>query len=434
MPNDTLLSVEALHADLDAWESAIRTRHPRWHGRTDDAALAEAFAAVRSQIQAPLSRREAFRRLSRVNPALGDAHALLMPTSIAPERGDAALLPFDVRVVGDRILLQRTWRRASDGRVLTAGSSILAINGESARHLLADFDASGHGETPALRRAMLGVLFGDWLYALRGWESRFSITLEGEPEAIAIGPEDGWRADVGDEARWSPRLDRLDDAVAWLRLPTFDVDEDPEAFEAAINGIFSSLRRDAYTGLVIDIRGNTGGQSDAGGHVASHLVATPILPASRAVERLHADNNGWLDWRGAPGTMREISVDEDVAIKPAPAPRRFTGRVVLLIDGMTYSAAIVFATTLQDHGLATLVGTPTEGFGNQTGNMAPYVLPNSGLLAYIPAREFIRPNGDPARAPVVPDLTIPTFGRVEDEALDIARRIASGERISRAAP
>ncbi len=36
-----------------------------------------------------------------------------------------------------------------------------------------------------------------------------------------------------------------------------------------------------------------------------------------------------------------------------------------------YTAAILFASTLQDHGLAPLVGRPTGGHANQTGNMMP---------------------------------------------------------------
>jgi hypothetical protein len=66
----------------------------------------------------------------------------------------------------------------------------------------------------------------------------------------------------------------------------------------------------------------------------------------------------------------------------------------VLIDELTYSAAILFATTMQDHGLARLVGRPTGGHANQTGNMMPTRLRHSGFTVFIATRDFIRPSGD----------------------------------------
>lgn len=104
--------------------------------------------------------------------------------------------------------------------------------------------------------------------------------------------------------------------------------------------------------------------------------------------------------------MREFELDDEL-IQPLPiVVDRFTGRVSALIDELTYSAGILFATTMQDLKLARLVGRPTGGFANQTGNMMPTRLPGTGFTAFIATRDFIRPSGDERVLPVLPDLLL----------------------------
>jgi hypothetical protein len=89
------------------------------------------------------------------------------------------------------------------------------------------------------------------------------------------------------------------------------------------------------------------------------------------------------------------------------------------------SAVILLATTLQDHGLPTLVGDPAGGHANQTGNMALVRLAHAGFEAGIPARLFVRPNGDARPGPLLPDRTLPRATGRDDPplcaALDILR-------------
>lgn len=345
-----------------------------------------------------------------MNPSFRDAHALVMP--LQDETGAAgevrARFPFGARLdAHGKLRLRSSWLRSGDQRRLDAGTEISHINGEPVGPLLEDLARYSHGETQALQRHMLGLLFPHWLYAVRGWHGDFSMQLidDGTARTIEIAPGADWTPQ-GTAGSAEPRLDFIEGGIGWLRIPSFDVDEDPEAYRKTIDGLFAQLGAARPAGLVIDVRGNTGGQSDAGERIIRYLADAPVSQASRARERLNAGNNGLFGWRGHPGTMREIDLSRHGRIDPAPEGQRWRGRTVLLVDGMTYSAGILFTTTLQDHGLATLVGRPTGGFGNQTGNMAEVVLPNTGLVAYIPEREFVRPSGDTRIAPVQPDLEV----------------------------
>lgn len=424
---------ERLREDLAFLREAVVRRHPRFHDQQPDAAFEQAFTEVGQALGAPMTRAEAFRELARLNPTFRDAHTLLMPT-FATGAGAAGAAPFPIAVRLDgsgALLVDGDWVESGSGQRLASGTPIRAINGEDSDRLLADLSRYGHGETAALRRHMLTVMFPDWLAAVRGWTGAFRMTLaepDGRLRSLAITPSDRWAPAQARHDPDLPSLRELGDGIALLRLPTFDVDDDPRRYRAAVAAAFAALRQRGTKALILDVRGNTGGQSEAGAEVVRYLTDRPINQVSRARERLNDDNRGLFGYKGRAGAMREMDLSRDGLIEPAPAAQRFRGKVVLLIDAMTYSAAILFATTLQDHGLAVVVGQATGGYANQTGNMEPVRLPNTGLTAYIPSRVFVRPSGDLRAVPVVPDVTTEPAGRDADHALAAALALLHASR------
>lgn len=420
-----LYTPQELRKDLDHLEQAVAQRHPRFHDRAPEAALTRAFDEARQALDVPMSRVEAYRVMAQVNPAFTDAHTLLMPTFALKTLpgGGAGAFPLKIRIRHDgAMVLAGHWQRSDGAERLAAGSRIRSINGEAIDALLDELSRYGHGETAALRRHMLAVMFPHWLAAIRGWAGDFGLVVEqdGALRQLRIVAGDQWvevdTAAMPDQ----PTLRDLGDGIALMRLPTFDVDDDPKAYRIAVEGLFAALRQSGASGLVLDVRGNTGGQSDAGAQVIRYLIDRPVSQVSRARERLNEDNRGLFGYKGAVGKMREMDLSRDGLIKPAPASERFDGEVVVLIDAMTYSAGILFATTLQDHRLATVIGQPTGGHANQTGNMEEVYLPNTGLMAYIPARIFVRPSGDASTSPVIPDLIVEPTVEEGDSVLTAA--------------
>jgi hypothetical protein len=411
--SDQLISTAQLRDDLAHWRQTVWQRHPRYHGAAAlEPELDAAFAQATATLARPLSRAEAWRHFARLNPLFRDAHTLLMPWPEGEAPNDAArrrLFPFGLALGTDgRLRLRSSWQRAADGQRLAAGAPVLAINGVASESLLQQLAPFSHGETAALRRHMLTLMLPQWLHAVLGWRDRFELSLGPVPGSggltVAATADDRWTPQR--PARDLPSLRLLGDSTALLPVSTFDVDEDPADFAAAVATAFRTLRSQRVTRLIIDVRGNTGGQSDAGAEVLRHFITRPAQQVSRARERLNSDNNGWLGWRGAPGTMREFDLGREGLVEPAPAADRFQGTAVVLIDEMSYSATILFATAMQDLKLATLIGRPTGGHANQTGNMVPLRLPNTGLSGYIASREFVRPNGDLRAAPVQPDIVV----------------------------
>jgi len=423
-PSDPL-PMAALKADLAVWRRAVLDRHPRYFGQTMlEAPVEAAFRTAAASIEGALTRARAFGIFARINPTFRDAHTLLLPWLSGEEPGHAEReiqFPFGSDIAPDgRLRLRSSWRNDTAGETLAQGTEILAINGMATPDLLARLVAYSHGETAKLRMHMLGVMLPGWLDAVMGWRDRFAITLASAAAPTKLHWVKGapWTPVETSKAAEMPRVDWLGADAAMLRAPTFDVDEDPEAYNRAIDHAFAALNARGVARLIIDVRGNTGGQSDAGARVIQYVLDRPAAQVSRARERLNDENIGVLGYRGAAGSMREFVVDDEL-IQPAPAGARFKGRVAVLIDELTYSAGILFATTMQDRGLATLIGRPTGGFANQTGNMMPTRLPATGFTAFIATRDFIRPSGDQRVAPVQPDIVV-SDGAIEATIIQTA--------------
>jgi len=165
---------------------------------------------------------------------------------------------------------------------------------------------------------------------------------------------------------------RLDNGAGYLRFSGF--------LEAALDGVLQAIDdlHDAPA-LIIDLRGNPGGQFPVRKAIASQLVGEPKL----FMRYQHRDG------------LEEAYLDR--------VPDPYKGQVVLLVDELSASSSEEFAGSLQALGRATIVGSQTPG-RCLTANFAP--LPNDALLLYpygqsqTPDGRVLENNG------VIPDIQV----------------------------
>lgn len=87
------------------------------------------------------------------------------------------------------------------------------------------------------------------------------------------------------------------------------------------------------------------------------------------------------------------------------------GRLAILVDNNTVSAAELFAATLKDNDRATLIGAPTRGAGcGYTDGGIPITLQHSGVQIKVPDCARLRANGENEVAGILPDLLVPWRG------------------------
>ncbi|MEM7549432.1 MAG: S41 family peptidase [Bacteroidota bacterium] len=403
-----IFTKKELVEDLEHLKTQMAARHPVYYELTDKGAITAKFASIESSIKAEMNRQDFFRLVGKLNPYFRDGHSLIFPLlaeGTYDEDKEQYLFPFGVFVNNQSLYINKTYQHKSNGRTIEKGTKAISINGVSGEAILKELAEYGHGETATLRMHMSTLLFHYWLHAIYGWQGEFQLVLEygNNQESIVVSNPENWNKQLnklGDN--W---LKVLPNQVAYLKLGTFDVDEE-SGYNEFIENAFAQIQEKNISKLIIDVRGNTGGQSDAGAEVIRYLTDEELNQGAAAIEKLSEDNNGLFGYKGKPGEVIEMDVLSSELIEPVEEAKRFRGEAMVLIDEMTYSAGILFATTIQDHKLAKLVGQPTGGHANQTGNLTPFYLPNTKLLVLAPSRYFTRASGDSRKHTVQPDVIV----------------------------
>jgi hypothetical protein len=196
----------------------------------------------------------------------------------------------------------------------------------------------------------------------------------------------------------SPRLTRLADDAYALRVPSFLLGYD----EKRVDALFARIAQAPY--LVLDLRGNTGGSPAYVSHLLGYLlpddtrvgaaISKEILrDYARDTKKSAKDRAAVVRW--APADYADVA---------RPTKAKYKGRVAVLIDGMTGSAAEVTALALRDHAAAPILGTPSAGsvlFMN--GSELP-----GGYVLYFPWRDYWTAKGERIEGkPILPDYEPP---------------------------
>jgi carboxyl-terminal processing protease len=125
----------------------------------------------------------------------------------------------------------------------------------------------------------------------------------------------------------------LDEDIGYLSLRGFP---EPSVIETIEQGV-TRFQDTGMHGLVLDLRGNTGGRIDVGTRLLSHF-----LPAGTSI----------YEEVGRGGANRSHFTRAS-ALYELP--------LVVLVDGGTASMGEIFASAVQEHGAATVLGTNTSG-------------------------------------------------------------------------
>jgi carboxyl-terminal processing protease len=123
--------------------------------------------------------------------------------------------------------------------------------------------------------------------------------------------------------------------IAYIGISQFT-----ERTENEIAPIITQLKAAKATGIVLDLRGNTGGYLDIAVQVASHFIPTGVI----------------VKVKNSDGTIQTYNATSGEETTDLP--------MVVLVDRYTASGSEVVAGALQDYGRALIAGTITYGKGS----------------------------------------------------------------------
>ncbi len=209
---------------------------------------------------------------------------------------------------------------------------------------------------------------------------------------------------------------QINDNVGILTIRTFN---NAEGFQGFVDESFKKLAESKIDKLILDFRGNGGGEETNAIHLYSYLTTKPFKYYDRyevSVEPNKKVNqestlisyetlNFFADIISKDDMDRNIITNfeplEDRFLNPSDLQQpktenNFDGQIVVLIDGGSFSATSEICAIMERDKRATLVGTETGGGfdGNTSGIYDQITLPNSRLKVKIPLIKYVSATGD----------------------------------------
>lgn len=351
-----------------------------------------------------------YRELQRFTAALNDGHSgVTFPNAPTPVRSYPWL---QTRWIDGHLVIANSGR--SLARTFPVGTEIVAIDGQPTREYLS---AEVMPFVPSSTE--------QWRWAWGSHEALYGRATN----AIRVRFErpDGTRGDtvlardrrVRDDAWLLPTEPKrfefrwLADSIAYVALRTFGSDSIRAEFAAAV----PALRR--ARGLIIDVRGNTGGNSGNGWDILARMVRD-TLPLQAWRTRVH--NAAYKGWGRAGFAQDSAFTPFDTNSKYPPYPDPLLVPTVILQDNESFSAAEDFLVAADGIPRILTMGQPS---GGSTGNPINWQLPGGGYARivskhdrYRDGREFVGRGVQPRQ--LLPAITLSDFRAGRDPMLAAA--------------
>lgn len=458
------LTPAQLQADFDLMRKALEEAHSGLYRYSSKAEMDRMFDAERAKLNRLLTRPEFMPILMETLAQIRCGHTGLTPDEeTRKDWAGARKFPLRVALEGGRLIVQSN--DTSDDGTIRPGMEIAEINGQKAadilNRILPKLAADGDIETG--KRVRLQRDFGQnyWLFVEKTED--FTVRARDAAGASLTSELRGvLDSDRKKNSTDNPLNAELQAGIAKLQWSSENLAvrflKDPDIAEIRIGGFggstypqwmeetFRTLGEKRTRTLIIDLRGNGGGNDMYGAMLVSYLTDKPFRYFDHIeVKTINPSFKEHSDWSGNETRLREAMTVNPAGgflvtaklhpgvVEQPPGKYPFQGKVFVLIDGGTFSTAADFCAVTHHLKRATFIGEETGGgyYGNNSGMQTIVTLPNSKMRIRVPMYEYWNavPGYDGKRRGTRPDHVVDTkvasLLRGVDEQLDLALKLAA---------
>jgi hypothetical protein len=410
---------EKLKADLDHLFKSIKEIHPNMYAYISEAEFAVFRDELYRRVSHPMTRLQFYREVAPVVAKLKNGHTYVEGLAV-PFDYSVPHYPMELKMVGEDLLVAK-----SDGPTrLPVGGKVLRIDGNDAHAAIARY-ASFH---PAERRdACPALVFKQPLLDVHFWldhadDETKTVRLRirdaaGEEKDYAVEP-------IAPEMPTTAPANRSSSPYSYRRLPQanaglldirmFDTGEQYLQF---LRRTFKNIKEQGVQNLIIDIRGNSGGDSGSADELLKFLTDKPIMSFDKVGIKFSSQYN-----KTSPGELKmfqtvvpeaeegafvKFDPSDFTRVQPSPPdPLRFKGRTFVLMDGAVASSSEMFASSVRRLGIGKLVGSEAADPMAVYGQGFRVTLPNTRLTVAIACKYFRLAGGKDDGRGVLPDHAV----------------------------
>lgn len=444
--------------ELRILQATLTNLHPGIYRYESPTQVDSLFAALAGETRTPISEDRYFILLSHALTHVRCAHTYPnywnQPKEVRDRLYSKTCLPFLIRMIGSKIIVTHN---LSKSKLIIPGYEILSINGVlSARivdslltvspsdglHGLArkldnisieplDVDTSNYNlfdvYFPLFFRKSFNTDYYTILFrAPAGHTFELTVNSVTKPERLSRYYKRFGELPVH-EKNWS--LSFINSKTACFRIGDFETWEWKKDYRKYLDSIFTLLKKQKARNLIIDIRGNRGGDDAARDEVFSYLTNTPfgcsnsihrrvkfltipdtLLPFLKTWDKSFKEPKDPAEYiQTVYGCYEQKTGPGQTCVPMLPKANRFLGRKFLIIDGRNGSTTFTLAKLFKTYRAGEIVGEPTGGNqqGINGGQFFFLYLPFSKIEIDIPLVWGAYAGSAPDTG-IVPDKFIPT--------------------------
>jgi hypothetical protein len=353
--------LEILQEDYMQMRSLIEENHPALYDYTSKEVLDSLFDYYYAQITDSTEYNEFYQYISAVMARIGCGHTkLFIPEAYWKSKPDH-FFPLQILINKNEVLVQGYY---GEDHSIPLGSRLVAINGRTIEDIIEEMLPleSSDGFIHSFKIHSIESRFPEKYALMHGFPDTFEISYYAPGEEIKqkknSSPASFQQFMAVLRGPKELSMQRIEDHdAALITINTFGYYSEVPMFRAFIDSCFQVIKDNNIENLIIDLRGNDGGDP----YCASYLFS-------------------YLEKQAVPYFIESYHHYDTLAKPIVMAENHFTGNAYALIDGGGFSTNGHFCGLLKYHQLLTFVGTDLGSTYTCTGNVMYPTLDHTKLF------------------------------------------------------
>ncbi len=449
--NDSMYEPSEMIEDFKYLHTHLQLNHPGFYKYTNKETWDSVYAVTLNALQKPLQDIKYRLVLRHYLTYVKCGHTQIIPSAKSIkhfEKRKHKSVPFKVVIANNKILVSEN---LSNDTTLVKGTEITAINQKTASQIITDiyYIQNADAGLPSMKNFYGASQFATYFNALYGEDSVFNIScvkLNGDTQTLTVKEKPKTKSKkitlkikptktLFNQPFAEFRICQADTQAAILKIKGFQMDNAAKLYARA----FEKLENEETKYLIIDLRGNGGGNIMDAAELISYLSKDTfsydfvrgkqgLTYKKHATQKLiYYFSRAMLDLFGNRTEVNDqYNYHFYYSKKALKKEKHFNGAIFCLVDNGSFSAASFVAAYLKHKCGSILIGQETAG--TESGCYAvntPFLeLPNTKNFIRIPHYQFkhILPITYSARG-VLPQIETPinsqTINSENDEEMDL---------------
>lgn len=422
-----VLSPEQMISDVELFKKALEVKHPEMYRYTSQEEFEILVEVVKSGLDREKTVREFYVAMMPLVAGLHCGHTKWIAA------GKDMYYPF---FTSDLFPLKLYFEQNKayilshfNGEEVPKGAEVISVNGKSVSEIipyLKQHLSFGDGYSEGGKYYQLNQNFPGIYATLFGTQPVYHIQAKVNEELQSLRYSGITFDQIKKYAdahavKESPfRFEILEGNIGWLDIDRFYAYPDEPNFKKFLKSSFDRIQKEGVKELVIDLRGNEGGNENWGIELYKYLANEPF----RYYERISVKKREKVDFDSQTSFLfklaslfnkngkygKEFTVQKGLK-KQKPFRNAYDGKVYLLLDGQSFSVTTEFASRFQSDGRGQVIGSEAAGgyAMNTSGFFSIVNLPNSNIDLGIPLLGFHMANlknKHPKDRGVLPDYPV----------------------------